>query len=298
MCIITNTENGYCRKVENMKQLIITADDYGMSMAVNQAIQEGIDNGIITSTNVMMNMPFCDDKDRIINKAASIGLHWNLTCGEPVLPASQIPSLVNKEGSFFSIVEFRQKFKEGSISVDEIKKELIAQYEKYKDIWGEPSYWNSHENVHLWPKTHEAFIQTAAYLGINKMRSHDRIYVPPKSKKASFSLSWRIKEPIKKMVFSYWKREALQHGMHSPDGKICCLDETDVHDLEYTFSNIQWKKNTVAEFTCHPATKCDSHFFGNMTDNRIIEYQLVTGREIHKYIEKGNIELVNFDAVL
>ena len=40
-----------------MKKLIITADDYGMSRAVNDAIDAGIAAGLITSTNVMTNMP-------------------------------------------------------------------------------------------------------------------------------------------------------------------------------------------------------------------------------------------------
>ena len=40
-----------------MKKLIITADDYGMSRAVNDAIDAGVDAGLITSTNAMTNMP-------------------------------------------------------------------------------------------------------------------------------------------------------------------------------------------------------------------------------------------------
>lgn len=40
-----------------MKQLIITADDYGMSRAVNDAIEAGMAAGLITTTNVMTNMP-------------------------------------------------------------------------------------------------------------------------------------------------------------------------------------------------------------------------------------------------
>ena len=41
-----------------MKYMIITADDYGISEAVNQGIEEGIAAGFLTSTNLMTNMPF------------------------------------------------------------------------------------------------------------------------------------------------------------------------------------------------------------------------------------------------
>ena len=280
-----------------MKQLIITADDYGMSPAVNQAIQEGIDNGIITSTNVMMNMPFCDDVNRIHGKRASIGLHWNLTCGKPVLPSEQIPSLVDRNGDFHSVSEFHRLHKSGAIADAEIEKELTEQYRKYMQIWGTPDYWNTHENVHLSMKLFQVFLKTAINLNIRKMRSYNRIYVPAKSGKTSSSALWTVLEPAKRAVFTYWKREAEKNGILSPDGKICCLDEKDIHDFEYILSYTQWKKNNNAEFTIHPATACDSPFFGNMTDNRLTEYQMVTDAGIHSLLQKEGIELINFDGI-
>ena len=39
-----------------MQKLIVTADDYGMCDVVDKAIDAGIENGIITTTNVMLNM--------------------------------------------------------------------------------------------------------------------------------------------------------------------------------------------------------------------------------------------------
>lgn len=39
-----------------MQKIIITADDYGMCDIVDAAINEGIENGMITTTNVLVNM--------------------------------------------------------------------------------------------------------------------------------------------------------------------------------------------------------------------------------------------------
>lgn len=64
-----------------MKQLIITADDYGMSRAVNDAIEAGMAAGLITTTNVMTNMPLYKEaktlKDKFPN--VSVGVHWTLS---------------------------------------------------------------------------------------------------------------------------------------------------------------------------------------------------------------------------
>ena len=132
-----------------MKKLIITADDYGMSPAVNQAIDEGIAAGLITSTNVMMNMPVCGDAARLKGGGASVGLHWVLTCGKPLLPWEKVPSLTADNGEFYPLSEFWKRYQKGLILEDEIERELTAQYEAYVSILGQPEYWNTHQHVHI-----------------------------------------------------------------------------------------------------------------------------------------------------
>ena len=170
-----------------MKIIIITADDYGMSAAVNKAIDEGIDCGIITSTNVMTNMPFYKDAIRLKETNASVGIHWCLTCGYPVLPKEDIKSIVQENGEFYSYNDFRARFRQGQINHDDIVRELRAQHELFCELMGEPHYWNTHENCHVDFKIFQLFVQVAHELNIRKMRSHQRIYVKPKEGKGSYS---------------------------------------------------------------------------------------------------------------
>lgn len=280
-----------------MKKLIITADDYGMSQAVNRAIDEGIDNGVITSTNVMTNMPFWQEAEHLKETKASIGLHWNLTCGFPVSDKKEIRSLVRDDGEFHSYDDFRARFREGQIDREDILRELKAQYNLFRELIGEPEYWNTHENCHVDFKIFQLFVETARSLKINKMRSHQRIYVNPKEGKSSYSLKWRIMEPVKSRILDSWQNQAHRLGIASPDGRICCLEDSDSHDLPYVLNNIQWKNKTVAEYAFHPATTCDSRFFGEMTENRIIEYQIAVDSKVPEYIRNSGIQLVNFEAV-
>ena len=46
--------------MKRTKELIITADDYGMCESVNAAIEACISAGTVLSTNVMTNMPCCE----------------------------------------------------------------------------------------------------------------------------------------------------------------------------------------------------------------------------------------------
>ena len=141
------------------------------------------------------------------------------------------------------------------------------------------------------------FVKTAQDLKIAKMRSHQRIYVPPKDGKSSYSWKWRLIEPVKSRILDSWQAKAHQAGIASPDGRICCLEDADSHDVQYVMNHIEWGKKTIGEYAFHPATECDSRFFGDMTDNRLIEYSIATDKNVLQYINDAGIELVNFDSV-
>ena len=61
-------------------KVIINADDFGMSRTVNQAIVDGYNNGILTSTCIMANMPSFEDAIRKLKDIEGIGLgiHLNI----------------------------------------------------------------------------------------------------------------------------------------------------------------------------------------------------------------------------
>ena len=281
-----------------MKKLIITADDYGMSKAVNEAIDAGIEAGLITSTNVMTNMPFYKEALKLKDKNnISVGIHWVLACGKPVLPAEEIPTLVASDGQFYPYPEFRKRLGKKLISFEDIKKELVAQYNRYYELMGQPDYWNTHQNTHVDFGIYRLFVDTAVELGINKMRSHQRIYVPGSENANKYSLKWRILEPIKSRMLNVWQNNAHKKGISSPDGLICCLNRNDVNNLEYLFKNIRWKKKSVGEYVIHPATENDSPYFGRIVDQRIREYEMFSSEKTKKFIDDSGVELVSFEGL-
>ena len=280
-----------------MKKLIITADDYGMSIGVNEAIDQGIEAGLITSTNVMTNMEYYNDAVKLLGKEnLSIGLHWTLSCGKPVSDVSKIPTLVNEKGLFYSYAEFRRRYRKKLISKLDIEVELKAQYERFCDVLGQPDYWNTHQNVHVDFGIYKVFVKIATKLGINKMRSHQRIYVPAKGK-SDKSLKWRILEPIKSTLLNNWQKRANRLGISSPNGLIVCLNDKDVNDLKYLFSNIKWNRSTVGEYVIHPSTKNDSNYFGRIVEQRMKEYEQFTDNNLKEVFKKNKIELVSYKVL-
>ena len=283
-----------------MKQLIITADDYGMSRAVNDAIEAGMGAGIITSTNVMTNMPLYEEAKGLKAKFpnVSVGLHWTLSgAGKPVTPIEQVPSLVNEGGDFFTYPVFRKRYRKGLIKNEDILTELRNQFDRFYKLMGMPDYWNTHQNTHVDFKIYHLFVSLAAELGISAMRSHQRIYVPASDPNEKLPLAWRIIEPFKSRLIDCWQHRAHKKGIASPEGLIVAMREKDMNNIDFVFKNIKWGSHKVAEFVIHPATCNDSPFFGRIVDQRITEYKLFSDIKTHKEIESCGIKLVNYNIL-
>lgn len=280
--------------------IIITADDYGMSKSVNKAIKELVKTGTITSMNVMTNMEYYHDfpSVRQINPDLSIGIHWTLTAGRPVSDKKEIPSLVDDNGIFYNYPEFRKRYRQHLITDEDIIKELKEQYKLFYAMSGIPDYWNTHQNVHVDFRIYQLFVKIASEHHISKMRSHQRLYVPSSNKgKSSMPFTWRMIEPIKSRILDHWQSNAHEAGIGSPDGLIVCLNSEDNNNLQYVFQNIQWGKKKCGEYVIHPATSCDSLFFGRIGVQRIKEYQMFSDKRVLETFAKNDINLTNYQSI-
>ncbi|MBR2869453.1 MAG: ChbG/HpnK family deacetylase [Clostridia bacterium] len=279
-----------------MKKLIITADDYGMCESVNKAIEECVTAGVVLSTNVMVNMPCCNAAAQLKEKfpELSVGLHYNFTAGKPLSAPETVPSLVGKDGNFLSYNELRTALKNKTYDFDQVRTEMIAQYRRYVEICGEPDYWNTHQNVHVYPEIYALFRDVALELGIKKMRSHQRIYVPASNGKSDKSLIWTLTNPIKKRMLDRWQTGSAKLGVESPDGILVRMNEKDKLNLAYLFGNIGWKGNETAELIIHPATDTDCIYFGGITQGRVDEYKTFSDASVVETAKKSGIEIVNF----
>jgi chitin disaccharide deacetylase len=118
-----------------MVKLIIRADDIGYSREINEGAYKGVNLGIIKNLSFLVQAPEFENAVNLFKnlKGISFGAHlcltseWKKTKLSPVLPVSEVPSLVNPQGCFFPNVE---KLYANSPNMDEIMKELNAQIDK------------------------------------------------------------------------------------------------------------------------------------------------------------------------
>lgn len=135
------------------RQLIVNADDFGISRGVNRGIVEAHRNGLVTSASLMANLPSAEDA---LTRATtcpdlSLGLHLTLTAGRPLSRPDLVPTLVDSEGQFSLLGRLLARLSAGRVSQDEIRRELTAQVEWSLRRSVRPDHLDSHHHVHTHP---------------------------------------------------------------------------------------------------------------------------------------------------
>jgi chitin disaccharide deacetylase len=84
------------------RYLIVTADDFGLHEAVNEAVEEAARAGTLTAASLMVSAPAAADAVRRARALPRlrVGLHLTLADGRAELPPAAIPHLVDASGRF------------------------------------------------------------------------------------------------------------------------------------------------------------------------------------------------------
>jgi len=146
-----------------MKRIIINADDYGLTPGVSKGIRNAHLNGILTSTTAMATgFSIENDAKLLIDECPllGIGVHLTLTSLSSVLSKSQISTIINKDGNFFSLQELIAN--KENIDETEIYYEWKAQIEKLLSLGLPIDHLDSHHYVcYLNKKTLNIMIRLA-----------------------------------------------------------------------------------------------------------------------------------------
>lgn len=138
-----------------MKQLIVNADDFGLHTEINKGIIKGHKEGFITSTSLMCSAPCFAEAVELAHSCPKlgVGIHLTLVGGvESVLPATQIPTLVDRNGKFLpDYGAFAKLYYSGRIKQLEIEKELRAQIEAGLSTGLRITHLDSHQHTHVLP---------------------------------------------------------------------------------------------------------------------------------------------------
>jgi hopanoid biosynthesis associated protein HpnK len=156
-----------------MKQVIINADDFGLTQGVNAGIVRAHRDGILSSTTLMANGLAFDDAVAVAkaNPKLGVGCHLVLIGGKSIAPAEKVPSLVDRDGNFpATLPGFVAKVTSGKIRTDDIATELRAQIEKIRAAGVDPTHVDTHKHAHAHPIVLNVVCRVANEFGIRRIR--------------------------------------------------------------------------------------------------------------------------------
>ena len=159
------------------KELIINADDFGLSPEIDLGVAEACAKGIVTSASLLANGPDFDGAVRLARDGGlSVGVHLTLTGGAPVSAPGAVPSLLGTSGAFYPrFASFFARFAAGRINRRQVLLEWRAQIEKVIAAGIKPSHLDGEQYVHLVPGLFGLCARLAGEFGIRRVRAPRRI---------------------------------------------------------------------------------------------------------------------------
>ena len=153
--------------------LVINGDDFGYSDAINAAIVRCHDAGVLRSASVLVNRPATRAALALARSRPSLGIgfHVNLTEGAPVLPPREVPSLVDRRGHFRPLLAQLAGLALGRTNLDEVARELSAQFAILCDAGIRPTHVDGHLHAHAFPGVLDVVVRLLASSGVRALRS-------------------------------------------------------------------------------------------------------------------------------
>ncbi|HEY8823255.1 MAG TPA: ChbG/HpnK family deacetylase [Candidatus Limnocylindria bacterium] len=133
--------------------LVVTADDLGLSPGVTKGILESHRKGIVRSTSLIVTSDSSAEAaaQARMEPDLEVGLHIDLVGGWPVSDPATVRSLIDEEGRFLGLTELSKRLLSRRVRARDIATEIRAQAALARS-WGIlPLAWDSHRHVHLMP---------------------------------------------------------------------------------------------------------------------------------------------------
>jgi len=263
-----------------MKQLIVNADDYGRTAAISRGIRYAHLNGIVSTTTSMMNFSTAQDDLRIARQECpqlGLGVHLTLTAGSPVLPADQVPTLVNAQGQFLKLSQLDEAYPK--FNPTELKAEWRAQIEKFLATGAPLDHFDSHHHSSYFTEFGMSImLDLANEYGVAIRRPRALEYTGDR--------------------FEFTERVLADKKTRCPDQAVGSFYDEGV-TLENLLNILNSLREGVTEMMSHPGY-IDEEILRDSSYNRQREKELeiLTNPQVKQALSANNIALTTFKRAL
>jgi hopanoid biosynthesis associated protein HpnK len=290
-----------------VRQLIVNADDFGLTSGVNRGIVEAHRDGVVSSTTLMATAN--DGTFRAAVELAravpelSVGCHVVLVDGAPVSAPGAVDTLLairsgEPECFYSSLSAFAARATMGGFDREQLVLEITAQIRKIQAAGIEVSHLDSHKHAHIFPEILRAMLRAAKICGVRAIRSP---FVPMKAimaqsfagKRALLKRYGQVR--ILNTFAGNFRRQTARAGLRAPDGVIGVI-ETGSMDGILLRQAIEGLPDGTWELVCHPGYADDDlrAVRTRLVESRDRERSLLTSPELREFLERQKIRVVSY----
>lgn len=278
-------------------KFILNADDFGSSKALNRAVLEAYDSGLLKSVSLIPNGDFFEEAvDNILPKCPDIGvgIHLNLISGKSL--CSDVDKLTGSDmkfsNNFFTLFAKLYNPKEKDI-LSQIEREFRRQIEKVL-AKTKVSHIDSHAHIHSIPVIFDMVCRLAKEYGISEVRTHfEKFYFVPEI--YGYINKDYFCNALKKLMLNFFtivnQNTVLKYGLSTNDyiigvGYASCMTPLAVM---YGLNVLKKYKNITVETVIHP------HRYDEGTiNNHFDEYMLAKNNKLKDKILSLGYDITNY----
>ena len=278
------------------RQLIVNADDFGMSEAVNEAIIRAHREGVLTSASLMVTGAAAAQAVRLAkeNPGLAVGIHLVAVMGRSVLPQSEIPTLVDEAQNFSNNpTAAGLKYFFSPQSRREIRREIAAQFATFHETGLRLSHVDGHLHLHVHPVIFNEALKQAIKYGARRMR------VPEEERDLAlgFDRSHQAQKTFFTIQFGglarYMKSKLKATGFTVPERVYGNLQSGRMNEsyFLYMLDNLNAATN---EIYFHPATYPPDRSLDTHEQQCQIEFETLLSESVKQRLAQLNVRLTNY----
>ncbi len=233
----------------------MTADDFGLSWAVNEAVEQAVGAGVLTCASLMVGEKAAADAVSRARRLPQlrVGLHVVVADGRPVLPPDEIPELCDEDGRLDGrLVRAGFRFVFNRRAARALESEIRAQFAAFAATGLALDHVNAHKHMHLHPAVLGIILKVGGEYGMRAVR------LPREPLQAARSGSERRRWLLNLLVTGPWLRQMRwrleRAGMRHNDW-VLGLSQSGAMDEDAMLALLGDMPEGVTELYCHPATQ-------------------------------------------
>lgn len=258
-----------------MREIIFSADDFGLTESVNEAVERAHREGVLGQASLMVAAPAAEDAVRRARMlpGLKVGLHLVLVDGDSLLGHARLPRITGPDGRFSTnqaALGVRYFFSPAARR--ELRAEIEAQFAAFADSGLDLHHADAHKHFLLHPTIARLMIEIGRRYGLKRLR------VPAEPPAVMAALGERV--TFGDRALYGWTRllRAQARGLEVPD-QVFGLKWSGHVTAERIARLLPLVPEGRTEIYTHPATRRDEALVRLMPDyEHVAEFEALLAR--------------------